>query len=181
MREPANVQCGLDRSFDRGPPRINATRYCHLAANVLINAKWRRIMYAQPIETRSLGSTPASSVITDAEAGAMFRAAVNLFALWKLTDHQAATLLDLKDRSYGRWKAGETGHWGRDIKARLSNIMGIHKALRIIFHEPQRCYDWIRAPNGLFSGKSALDVMLNGDLADLMRIRRYLDSERGGW
>ena len=59
--------------------------------------------------------------------------------------------------------------------------MGVHKALRIVFREPQRGYDWVHAPNSAFGGKSALDVMLGGELTDLMRVRRYLDSERGGW
>jgi Protein of unknown function (DUF2384) len=123
-----------------------------------------------------------SSAITDEEAGAMLRAAVNLFGLWKFTDKQAATLLGATDRSYARWKAdGKAGSWPRDLKARLSNLMGVHKALRIVFREPQRGYDWIRAPNSAFGGKSARDVMLGGELTDLMRIRRYLDSERSGW
>lgn len=119
--------------------------------------------------------------ITDAEAAAMFRAAVNLFRLWKLSDEQAATLLDLPLTTYRRWKAGTLGRIGRDGKARLSNLMGIHKALRIIFAEPQRGYDWVKAPNAAFSGKSALAVMLGGELSDLMRVRRYLDAERGAW
>lgn len=119
--------------------------------------------------------------ISDAEAAAMFRAAINLFRLWGLTDEQAATLLDLPLRSFRRWKAGDSGRIGRDGKARLSNIIGIHKALRIIFREPQRGYAWIKAANSAFGGRSALDIMLGGELTDLMRVRRYLDSERGAW
>jgi hypothetical protein len=119
--------------------------------------------------------------ITDAEGAAMFRAAVNLFRLWQLTDEQAATLLDLPLTTYRRWKAGSLGRIGRDGKARLSNLMGIHKALRIIFSEKQRGYDWVKAPNTTFFGKSALQVMLGGELSDLMRVRRYLDAERGAW
>ncbi len=119
--------------------------------------------------------------ISDDEAAAMFRAATNLFRLWRVTDEQAATLLDLPLRSYRRWKAGETGRISRDGKARLSNLMGIHKALRLIFREPQRGYDWIRVGNAAFGGSAALDIMLGGELTDLMRVRRYLDHERGGW
>lgn len=119
--------------------------------------------------------------ITDAEAAAMFRAAVNLFRLWEITDDEAAVLLDLPVRTYRRWKAGEPGRIDRDGRARLSNIMGIHKALRIIFREPQRGYAWIRAPNEAFGGASALEMMLGGEMTDLMRVRRYLDAERGGW
>src|SRR5271169_388056 len=88
--------------------------------------------------------------ISDDEAAATFRAALNLFRLWSVTDEQAATLLDLPVRSFRRWKAGEIGRIDRDTKARLSNLMGIHKALRIIFSEPQRGHAWIHAPNSAF-------------------------------
>jgi hypothetical protein len=132
-----------------------------------------------PVETLPPAFSPAA--ISDAEAAAMFRAAVNLFRLWGLTDEEACLLLDQTLRSYRRWKAGEIGRIDRDGKARLSNLMGIHKALRLIFREPQRGYDWIRAANTAFAGRSALEVMLGGELTDLMRVRRYLDAERGLW
>ena len=119
--------------------------------------------------------------ISDAEAAAMFRAARRLFAHWGLTDEQAAVLLDMPVRSYRRWKAGGQGRIDRDGKARLSNLMGIHKALRIIFGDAARGYRWIKAPNQAFGGRSALEVMLGGELTDLMRVRRYVDAERGGW
>lgn len=133
----------------------------------------------QPIDTTPQDFSAAP--ITDDEAAAMFRATLNLFRRWGLSDEQAAILLDMPVRSYRRWKAGELGRIDRDGKARLSNLMGIHKALRLIFREPQRGYDWIRAENTAFDGRTALDVMLGGELTDLMRVRRYLDAERSGW
>ena len=117
--------------------------------------------------------------ITDAEAAAMFRAALNLFKLWGVSDLDAAVLLDLPARSFARWKTGATGRITRDQKARLSNLMGIHKALRIIFREPARAHGWVRLPNAVFGGRTALDIMLGGELTDLIRVRRYLDAERG--
>lgn len=119
--------------------------------------------------------------VTDQEAAAMFRASLNLFRLWGVNDDQAATILDLPRRTFARWKAGEVGRLGRDGKARLSNLVGIHKALKIIFSDASRGYAWIKAPNEAFGGASALGVMLGGELTDLMRVRRYLDAERGGW
>lgn len=119
--------------------------------------------------------------ITQDEAAAMFRAAITLFGKWGLTDEQAATLLDMPLRSYRRWKAEGPGRVSRDGRARLSNLMGIHKALRTIFADAGRGYAWIRAANDAFGGASALDVMLGGELTDLMRVRRYVDAERGGW
>ncbi|MBA4281029.1 MbcA/ParS/Xre antitoxin family protein [Ralstonia sp.] len=119
--------------------------------------------------------------ITDEEAAAMFRAALNLFRLWGVNDDQAATILDVPRRTFARWKAGEIGRLGRDGKARLSNLIGIHKALKIVFREASRGYAWIKAPNAAFGERSALDIMLGGELTDLMRVRRYLDAERSGW
>jgi uncharacterized protein (DUF2384 family) len=119
--------------------------------------------------------------ISQEEAAAMFRAVLNLFVKWELTDDQAATLLDMPVRTYRRWKAEGPNRISRDGCARLSNLIGIHKALRIIFSESARAYAWVKAGNDTFSGLSALDIMLGGELTDLMRVRRYLDAERGGW
>ena len=133
----------------------------------------------QPVDTapQAFRADP----ITQEEGEAMFRAALNLFGKWSVTDDQAATLLDMPVRSYRRWRAEGPGRISRDGRARLSNLLGIHKALRIIFSEPQRGYGWVRAANRAFAGASALDVMLGGELTDIMRVRRYLDAERGGW
>ena len=136
-------------------------------------------MTPSPVATAPLAFTPEP--IADEEAAAMFRAARNLFRLWGVSDEQAATLLDLPVRTYRRWKSSTPGRIGRDGKARLSNLMGIHKALRHVFREPQRGYRWIKAPNEAFAGRTALDVMLGGELTDLMRVRRYLDAVRGAW
>ncbi|MFN0193110.1 MAG: antitoxin Xre-like helix-turn-helix domain-containing protein [Aestuariivirga sp.] len=119
------------------------------------------------------------SPLTGAEGAAMFRAARNLFGRWGLTDAEAAMLLDVPLRTYRRWKAEGAAHTSRDQRSRLSNLMGIHKALRIIFKEPEQGYRWIRAANEAFGGKCALEIMMRGELTDLMRVRRYLDSERG--
>lgn len=151
-----------------------------MASNLYINA----ILGEEMSALVRINTTPRDFVpapITDEEAVAMLRASINLFRVWELTDDQAATLLDLPVRTYRRWKSGELGRIDRDGKARLSNLIGIHKALRLIFREPQRSYVWIKAPNAAFKGQSALDVMLRGELTDLMRVRRYLDTERGGW
>ncbi len=126
--------------------------------------------------------TPDGPEVTALEAQAMQRAVINLFDRWQLTDDQAATLLGgIVTRTYSRWKAGEMGRATVDQSARLSNLMGIHKALRLLFKDPERGYGWIKRPNAAFGGASALDVMLGGQLTDLMRVRRYLDAARGEW
>ncbi|MCA0922934.1 MbcA/ParS/Xre antitoxin family protein [Pseudooceanicola nanhaiensis] len=143
-------------------------------------------MALQRVESPRFDSGPRplphdASALTEEEGGAMLRALINLFDRWGLEDREAATLLGQLPRTYVRWKQGSTGRFGPDVLARMSNLLGIHKALRLIFVEPSRGYAWIKAPNEAFGGRSALEVMMGGALTDLMRVRRYLDAERGGW
>lgn len=135
--------------------------------------------HLQLIETRAI---PVLPYLSDDEVQAMQRAFVNLATVWDLTDEQAAILMgDISVRTFRRWKVGGLGRAGVDTAARLSNLMGIHKALRLLFKEPQRGYGWIKRDNDVFDGASALQVMLRGQITDIMRVRRYLDAMRGPW
>ena len=125
---------------------------------------------------------PLTGRITDAEAAAMLRAAFNLFKLWQVNDGQAKILLgEPSSSTFYRWKRGEIGTIPRDTVWRLGDLMGIHKALRYMFVEPERAYAWISKPNAAFGGRTALDRMLGGAPTDIAAVRSYLDSERGAW
>jgi hypothetical protein len=127
-------------------------------------------------------SEPSTGRITEAEAAAMLRAAFNLFKRWGVSDAQAKCLLGEPSQStFYRWKRGEIGTVARDTVWRLGDLMGIHKALRYMFTEPERGYAWMSKPNEAFGGGSALDRMLGGAPSDLAAVRSYLDAERGGW
>jgi hypothetical protein len=129
-----------------------------------------------------IAASPSQPLITDAEAAALARTSVNLFRAWELSDAEARTLLGgMAPRTWARWKDGDIGRIDRDLRARMAILMGIHKALRYLFAEPARGYAWIRKPNAAFAGQSALDIMLRGEITDLIDLRAYLDAERGGW
>lgn len=124
---------------------------------------------------------PSNEYLPD-ELHAMQRAIINLFGKWDLTDSDAARILGgISTKTFRRWKEGDFGRVNRDLADRMSNLLGIHKALRLIFSEPSRAYRWIKTENEAFSGQSALFIMKRGSLEDIVRIRRYLDSARGGW
>ena len=111
---------------------------------------------------------------------AMQRATVALFARWGVNADEAAILLGgISSKTFRRWRDGEFGRVGRDLADRMSLLLGIHKALRILYREPARGYRWIGAANQTFGGASALEVMLGGGIEDLRRVRSYLDSVRG--
>lgn len=131
------------------------------------------------IEPQTAGLAPH---VSPDEVQAMQRAFVKLANLWQITDDQAAVLMgDISVRTYRRWKVGDFGRAGVDTAARLSNLMGVHKALRLLFKEPGRGYGWIKRANDIFGGASALDIMLGGQITDIMRVRRYLDAMRSPW
>lgn len=98
---------------------------------------------------------------------------------WQLSAEERITLLGSPGRStYFKWKK-EGASLPADTRERLSHIFGIWKSLRILFTQDDRSEAWIRAKNRYFDGASALDVMLEG-MAGLIRVRRYLDAQRGG-
>ena len=131
---------------------------------------------------QTIAPRPDLPAITEAEAAALARATVNLFRAWSLSDAEARILLgEMAPRTWARWKAGDIGRIDRDLRTRMAVLMGIHKALRIIFADPARGYDWIRRPNAALGGVSALEVMLRGEITDLIDLRAYLDAERGAW
>jgi hypothetical protein len=137
---------------------------------------------AMPQVLQTAISEPSTGRITEAEAAAMLRAVFNLFKRWGVSDAQAKHLLGEPSQStFYRWKRGEIGTVPRDTVWRLGDLMGIHKALRYMFTEPERGYAWVSKPNEAFGGGSALDRMLGGAPSDLSAVRSYLDAERGGW
>lgn len=127
-------------------------------------------------------AVPPAAHYTRGEVQAMQRAVINLGKRWEINDAQMAVLLGgLSSRTFARWKTGEYGAPSVDVCARMSNLLGIHKALRLLFKDAARGYGWIKRANDTFDGQSALEIMLRGQLTDLMRVRRYLDATRGLW
>ncbi|MCB1629326.1 MAG: DUF2384 domain-containing protein, partial [Xanthomonadales bacterium] len=49
------------------------------------------------------------------------------------------------------------------------------------FSDPQTGYAWVTTANDALAGRSPLEIMKGGGMEDVVRIRRYLDSVRGGW
>lgn len=125
---------------------------------------------------------PKVAGYTSEELKAMQRAMLNLFDRWGVSDVNAAVILGgISAKTYRRWKDEDYGRVSRDLADRMSNLLGIHKLLRIVFANSTTGYDWINAPNNAFADKSALSILLQGGMEDILRIRRYLDAARGGW
>jgi hypothetical protein len=107
----------------------------------------------------------------------------NIMAAWHLSAEQAMTLLGLDSRStYFKWKKNpESAKLTTDKLERLSYIFGIYKALQILLPHAETADQWLKRPNTAlpFQGKTALERMLTGRVADLYVVRQYLDGQRG--
>lgn len=102
---------------------------------------------------------------------------------WELTKDQQRILLGIADSTFYKWHHSPPAQLDKDSLERISYILGIYKSLQILLPENKAADTWVKAPNKnpLFAGKSALDRMLSGNVADLYVVRQYLDAQRGGW
>ena len=110
------------------------------------------------------------------------RAFARIAALWRLSVPEQLTLLGIGSRStYFKWRKEPQPKLPRDTLERLSYLLGIYKALQVLLPDERAADEWVRQPNAapLFSGKSALERMLSGNVADLYVVRQYLDAQRG--
>ena len=115
-------------------------------------------------------------------AGPALRAFFRISAAWGLNTDQERILLGHPARStYFRWKRDQQGPLTQDVLERISYLLGIYKALHILFPNEQQADSWLQRPNhaALFGGQPALQRMLGGQVADLYVVRQYLDGQRG--
>ncbi|MED5618111.1 MbcA/ParS/Xre antitoxin family protein [Ideonella sp. BN130291] len=117
-----------------------------------------------------------------AAAAAALRTFWRLAEAWKLSVAEQTTLLGVGRTTLYQWKQGKPGPLDRHVLERLSYLFGIYAALQILLPVPERADEWIRKPNAapLFAGRSALERMMGGQVADLFVVRQYLDAQRGG-
>ena len=112
--------------------------------------------------------------------GPALRSFFRIAEAWKLQENEQMRLLGLESRStFQSWKRGSVSTIPKDALERISYILGIYKGLHILL--PQTADEWVRKPNSakIFSGRSALDRMMSGNVADLFVVRQYVDAQRG--
>jgi hypothetical protein len=125
---------------------------------------------------------PAVDLQSADAAAAALRTFWRLADAWKLSAQEQTTLLGVGRTTLYQWKQGKVGPLDRHVLERLSYLFGIYAALQILLPVRERADEWIRKPNAapLFGGRSALERMLGGQVADLFVVRQYLDAQRGG-
>jgi hypothetical protein len=127
---------------------------------------------------------PREATATDSvhplDHSAAKRAFFRIMEAWDVGDTEARVLLGAPSRStFYNYKRGEGGALSADTLERVSYVLGIYKALKLLFPNPQQADGWMRKPNAAFGGRSAMERALAGKVVDLASVRAYLDAVRG--
>ena len=112
-------------------------------------------------------------------------AIVAFFAIvdkWQLRNEDAMSMLG--GISHGRYfelKRHRKGLLSQDELTRISLLIGIFKALNILFGQ-RLANQWTSRPNSnpMFNGAPPLQYLSRGGVPALIGVRRLLDSRRGG-
>ena len=155
-------------------------------------------------ESMAVPAGPPTAKDSKGLSGPALRTFFRIAELWNLSVKEQKTLLGINHQDpedsvlrfllirtsdmlklslFETWKKDPNVVLPRDTLERISCIVGVYKALQILLPDKRAADEWVKRPNAapLFSGRSALDRMLSGQVADLLLVRQYLDAQCGGW
>ncbi|HEY0846038.1 MAG TPA: MbcA/ParS/Xre antitoxin family protein [Noviherbaspirillum sp.] len=101
---------------------------------------------------------------------------------WKLRDDDARELLGgLSSSAFYEWKKNPDRVLEVDRITRISYLIGIYKALHILYGD-KLADEWVSLPNRnlIFGGRTPLAYMQSGGLLAMQTVRKLLDARRGG-
>jgi hypothetical protein len=147
--------------------------------------------------TRALATPPPSPAGLDRSrfapaerkrlSGPGLRTFVAIADLWGLGEQDRLSVLGEPARStYYSWLKSAQLHdditLSVDTLLRISAVLGIHKALKILFASEREGVEWLRGPHAatVFGGRPPLALVTCGTQDGLMTVRRFLDAARGG-
>jgi Protein of unknown function (DUF2384) len=115
-------------------------------------------------------------------SGPALRAFLQVAKLWKLSVTEQRALLGWPAAStFHKYKSGDHGTLAHDTLTRISLVLGIYKALQVLYPDQELADAWVRLPNSnpIFGGVPALTLMMDGGIDGLLQVRRLLDARRG--
>lgn len=111
------------------------------------------------------------------------RTAITILERWKATQEQMQKVLRISRTTLHRAKTGaDSLTLDDDQVERVSIVLNIHSALRVIFENPVNLYGFMSMANGneFFNGRKPLEIIAQGNMLALYETYRRIDSLRGG-
>ena len=109
------------------------------------------------------------------------RTALNILTKWKTSTEQAGNILRVSRSTISRARTDKAVSLDEDQLKRVSLVLNIHSALRMLFDNPANVYGLMQMENHneFFNGRSPMDVVQGGDMIALYETFRRIDSLRG--
>lgn len=123
---------------------------------------------------------PISSSSTMARG---LRTVFNILDKWKCSPEQQWCILGMKKSTYYKNRESvDTARLSGDQVERISYILNIHAALRIVFDNPENVYGFMSMENHnpYFNGRTPLDLISTGNFGTLYETFKRVDALRGG-
>lgn len=113
----------------------------------------------------------------------IIRAAFNILDKWQCTPEQQQNILQISKAAFYKYRS-ETGSisLSKDQKERISYLLNMHAALRIVFDNPANVYGFMRMANHnpYFNGETPLNLISSGHFGTLYEVAKRIDALRGG-
>ncbi|SRR5579883_193313 len=123
-----------------------------------------------------------STDLTPAQYPALLTGFFSIMDRWKVDGATARAILGQPpERTFYKWKSGDSAALPLDTVRRIGYVSGIWKALEILYSNPGQADGWVHRPNRAFGGQTPLARMAAGDVTDLAAVRQYLDAARSPW
>lgn len=141
------------------------------------------------------GQTPAAAGVADIAladrtdpavrrrlSAPALRTFFNIARAWTLSATEERALLGWPPPStFHKYKSGDAGVLSFDTLTRISLVLGLYKALQLLYAEPAFADRWMRMPNAnpLFGGTTPMAFVAANGVDGLLQVRRLLDARRG--
>ena len=144
------------------------------------------MVFVHPYPATRFEPSPLADLSAKAErerlSPSAIRAFLNIIDRWGVRDEDARVLLGgISNGQYYEMKKNPERTLGTDTLTRISYLVGIFKALNILYSE-KLADGWVQLANSnrIFGGGTPLGYMMKGGLAAMQVVRRLLDARRGG-
>lgn len=106
---------------------------------------------------------------------------MRLFGYWNIPRSTQCSLLGIGLTNSKRLRAMENGTMGiprgRDSQERISNLLAIHKCLRVLYpHNPEIRYGWVNMGNAKLNGCTPIEIMDAEGYIGIAKIRCFLNT-----
>lgn len=117
------------------------------------------------------------------QSGTALKVVLNIFDKWGCSATEKQAVLGMTSSSFFRnAKNPLAAKLNHDQVERISYVLNIHQALRMVFSNNENIYGFMRMENNnpYFNGKTPLSIIATGKFGSLYEVFKRVDVMRGG-